>query len=224
MVSQLGALQTLDAPVHDAPVLMISYETSALLMIDMQNGFIDPSSSLCVAGARATIPACAHALATARGHGMAIYHVRRAYAFDGSDVEPVRRRIWLAGGRPLCREGSDPRSIEAPDKLAPHEGECIVCKPRFSAFFDTQLDAMLRDRDIDTVVLAGTTTPNCIRTTCYDALSLGYNVVVLEDATSSRTPAVQKANIDDMAYIGTTIMSCDEFAAGALLQVEDLTD
>ena len=72
---------------------------------------------------------------------------------------------------------------------------------------------MLRDRDIDTVVLAGTTTPNCIRTTCYDALSLGYNVVVLEDATSSRTPAVQKANIDDMAYIGTTIMSCDEFAA-----------
>lgn len=85
---------------------------------------------------------------------MAIYHVRRAYAFDGSDVEPVRRRIWLAGGRPLCREGSDPHSIEAPDELAPHEGECIVHKPRFSAFFDTQLDAMLRERNIDAVVLA----------------------------------------------------------------------
>lgn len=84
---------------------------------------------------------------------MAIYHVRRAYAFDGSDVEPVRRRIWLAGGRPLCREGSDPHSIEVPDELAPHEGECIVHKPRFSAFFDTQLDAMLRERDINTIVL-----------------------------------------------------------------------
>ena len=83
---------------------------------------------------------------------------------------------------------------------------------------------MLRERNINTIVLIGTTTPNCIRTSCYDALSLGYNVVVLEDATSSRTPAVQKANIDDMAHIGTTVMSCDEFAAGALLQVEDLID
>lgn len=203
---------------------MVTYETAALLMIDMQNGFIDPSSSLCIAGAKSTIPACAKALDMAREHGMAIFHVRREYAFDGSDVEPVRYRVWLAGGRPLCREGVDPKSIEAPAELAALDGEAVICKPSFSAFFGTDLDSMLKERGIRTVVLIGTTTPNCIRSTCYDALSLGYNVVIIEDATSSRTPDVQKANIEDMEYIGAAVMSCEEFASGALLDVEDLTD
>ena len=82
---------------------MIDPATSALLMIDMQNGFIDEASSLCVAGARASIPACADALKAARSAGMDIFHIRREYAADGSDVEPVRHDIWLAGGRALCK-------------------------------------------------------------------------------------------------------------------------
>ena len=65
---------------------MIEPKRAALIMIDMQNGFIDPSSSLCVAGAAATIPACARALAAARAAGMAVFHVRREYAPDGSGL------------------------------------------------------------------------------------------------------------------------------------------
>ena len=95
-------------------------------------------------------------------------------------------------------------------------------KPRFSAFFDTQLDDVLSREGINTVVLAGTTTPNCVRSTCYDALSLNYNVVVLEDATSSRTPEVQRANIEDMAYIGAHIMSVAKFLEQGLSQVQDV--
>ena len=71
-------------------------------------------------------------------------------------------------------------------------------------------------------MLIGTTTPNCIRTTCYDALSLDYNVVLLEDCTSSRTPEVQAANIEDMAFIGAHIMTCDEFCERGLANVEDV--
>ena len=66
------------------------------------------------------------------------------------------------------------------------------------------------------------TTPNCIRTTCYDALSLDYNVVLLEDCTSSRTPGVQAANIEDMAFIGAHIMTCDEFCERGLANVADV--
>ena len=72
------------------------------------------------------------------------------------------------------------------------------------------------------MVLIGTTTPNCIRTTCYDALSLDYNVVLLEDCTSSRTPEVQTANIEDMAHIGAHVMDCDEFCAQGLANVRDV--
>lgn len=64
---------------------------------------------------------------------------------------------------------------------------------------------MLRRLGVDTVILAGTTTPNCIRTTCYDALSLDYDVVVLSDCTSSVTDEVQSANLRDMARIGARI-------------------
>lgn len=191
---------------------MIDPATSALLMIDMQNGFIDEASSLCVAGARASIPACDDALKAARSAGMDIFHIRREYAVDGSDVEPVRHDIWLEGGRPLCKQGDDPTSLDAPAELEPAKGETILYKPRFSAFFDTELHKMLQKRGIETIILIGTTTPNCIRTTCYDGLSLNYNVVIVEDATSSRTPEVQRANIEDMDYIGATILHSREFA------------
>lgn len=69
---------------------------------------------------------------------------------------------------------------------------------------------ILRRLGVDTVILAGTTTPNCIRTSCYDALSLDYNVIVLSDCTSSVTQEVQDANLADMARVGAQIMTLNE--------------
>ena len=167
---------------------MIEPTRAAFLLIDMQNGFIDPTSALCVAGAADTVPACAHALDFARSIGMSIFHIRRIYSADGANVEPVRYRQWRDGGRPLSPASEDESTLNWPDMLTPADGDRVMVKPRFSAFFDTQLDDVLSREGINTVVLAGTTTPNCVRSTCYDALSLNYNVVVLEDATSSRAP------------------------------------
>ncbi len=201
---------------------MIDPSKAALLMIDMQQGFISDASSLCIAGAQASVSSCAQVLKAARSQGLAIFHVRRRYAEDGSNVEPVRYKIWAEGGRPLCEAGDNPHLLDAPESLAPISGEQVVYKPRFSAFFGTALHEMLQDACITTVVLIGTTTPNCIRSTCYDALSLNYNVVVVEDATSSRTPEVQAANIEDMAFIGAHVMTAEEFCTRGLSQVEDV--
>lgn len=201
---------------------MIEARCAALVVIDMQNGFVDPRSALCIAGAAATVPACARALRAARSQGMRVFHVRRNYAADGSDVEAVRYRAWSQGGRPLS--DADPESLRAPAELEEACGETVVWKPRFSAFFQTRLDATLRRLGISTVVLAGTTTPNCIRSTCYDALSIGYNVVVLEDATSSRTPEVQSANIEDMATIGAQVITVAQFAERGLADIEDIEE
>ena len=71
-------------------------------------------------------------------------------------------------------------------------------------------------------MLIGTTTPNCIRSTCYDALSLNYNVAVIEDCTSSRTPDVQRANIEDMAFIGASVLDCAAFCARGLADMPDV--
>lgn len=198
---------------------MIEPARAAFLLIDMQNGFIDGASPLCIAGAAATVPACAHALAAAREHGLAVFHVRRAYAADGSDVEAVRWEAWAEGGRPLS--SADPMSLECPSELAPAPGEPVVVKPSWSAFFGTDLDALLRARDIGTLVLAGTTTPNCVRSTAYDGLARGFNVAVLRDATSSRSPEAQEANLADMEAAGIQLIHTDDFAANGLLHVRD---
>lgn len=198
---------------------MIEPARAAFLLIDMQNGFIDGASPLCIAGAAATVPACAHALAAAREHGLAVFHVRRAYAADGSDVEAVRWEAWAEGGRPLS--SADPMSLACPSELAPAPGEPVVVKPSWSAFFGTDLDALLRARDIGTLVLAGTTTPNCVRSTAYDGLARGFNVAILRDATSSRSPEAQEANLADMEAAGIQLIHTDDFAANGLLHVRD---
>lgn len=200
---------------------MIDPHNAALLVIDMQNGFVDSSSALCVEGAAATVPACSRALDHARKLGMPVFHVVREYAEDGSDVEACRRSVWVDGGKPVSRACANPRTLAEVEPLAPQPGDRVVVKPRFSAFFGTGLDLVLRRLGVGTVVLIGTTTPNCIRTTCYDALSLDYNVAVIEDCTSSRTPEVQTANIDDMRCIGAHIMTCEDFCSRGLAGVPD---
>lgn len=200
---------------------MIESRHAALIMIDMQNGFIDEKSSLCIAGAAATVPACARALAVARAQGIMIIHAIRSYESDGSNVERTRYSIWKQDkalsplAQPYC-------SADIPVELKPLPNEVVMIKPRFSAFFGTRLAEMLHQNDISTVILTGTTTPNCIRSSCYDALSHDFNVVVLEDATSSRTEEVQRANLEDMEYIGATLMSCEEFENQGLSCVEDI--
>ena len=198
---------------------MIEPARATFLLIDMQNGFIDGASPLCIAGAAATVPTCARALEAARAHGVPVYHVRRTYAADGSDVEAVRWKAWAEGGRPLSP--ADTISLDCPPELAPAPGEPVVVKPSWSAFFGTDLDALLRARGIGTIVLAGTTTPNCVRSTAYDGLALGFNVAVLRDATSSRSPEAQEANLADVEAAGIQLIHTDDFAANGLLHVRD---
>ena len=188
---------------------------AVLIMIDMQHGFIDSDSSLCIAGAQATVPACARALCSARERGVPVVYALRRYAADGSDVEAPRYHAWLRD-RALSDACANPNSVRVPREMEPQPSDRVIYKPRYSAFFGTGLDVLLRRLGVGTVILAGTTTPNCVRSSCYDALSLDYNVVVLEDCTSSRSPEVQRANIDDMVCAGAQVIDSARFAASGL--------
>jgi len=183
----------------------------ALLIIDMQNGFLQPQSPLCIRGALATVPACARVISACRAAGVPVIFINRAYRADGSDVEITRRQVWARGGKPLTPGSTGPLSVENPPEFGRASGDYEIIKPRYSAFFQTPLDLLLRRLGVDTVVLTGTTTPNCIRTTCYDAISLDYRVVVVEDCCSSNTEAIQQANMLDMGNVGAEVCSAAEF-------------
>ena len=182
-------------------------EKAVLLMVDMQKAFVEPEAALCIDGAKATVPACARAVDEARDLGVRVIWVKRNYREDFSDMEIPRREMLMARGiRGVLAPGSEGvNSEQEPDGLARRPDEEIIIKPRFSAFFRTDLDERLRAAEIDTVLIAGTTTPNCIRTTCFDAISLDYHVVVLEPCCSSMTDAIQDLNMADMERAGAFV-------------------
>ena len=195
----------------------------AVIVIDMQYGFIDPASPLCIPYARGTVPACARVIAKAHESGIPVIFVNRSYREDGLDVEKTRLKTWETA-KPMIPGAPLQLSAENPPELGRTPEDICIEKPRFSAFFSTKLDMVLRRMGmkldmvlrrmgIGHIYLVGTTTPNCIRTTCFDALCLDYNVSVLEDCTSSVTPEIQSANILDMKNIGAEILSSEEFCS-----------
>ena len=197
---------------------------SALLVIDMENGFIDPRSAHCIRGAAATVPACCRAVETAREKGIPVFFVKRISRTDGSDVELTRYGGWKAGGRAMGPSSDGFNSAQAPEGLRPLPGDYSIIKPRWSAFFHTELDLILRRLGVRTVILTGTTTPNCVRTTAYDANALEYNVVVLSDCCSSQTEEIQRVNLEDMERMGALVLTGAEFESYDENTVSDLSE
>lgn len=195
---------------------------SALIVIDMQQGFINPASAQCIPGAAATVPACTRLIDNCRQRNIPVFFVIREYRADGSDVEHTRYKSWFEGGRALSPGCEADIGPSMPEQFGLCEKDYLLIKPRFSAFFHTELDLMLRRLGINTVLLAGTTTPNCIRSTCYDAISLEYNAVVFSDCTSSVTDRIQQANLLDMANVGAQVISSGDFISGRV-QIADNT-
>ena len=148
----------------------------ALVIIDMQNDFVLPEAPLCVKGAQATVPTIQKLLDRARAEGWRVIHVIRQHRRDGSDVEIGRAPLFTQGAG-ICVPGT--KGAEIVDELAPLPDETILRKLRFSAFFQTELDMILRRLKIDTLLIAGTQYPNCVRGTATDAMSHDYNTIVV---------------------------------------------
>lgn len=180
----------------------------ALVVIDMQNDFVLPGAPLCVAGAPETVPRIRFVLDRFRKEGRFIIHVTREYRPDGSDVEIMRRDLFretggfLIPGTPGC---------EIVEPLRPFSGEDRIVKKRFSGFFQTGLDALLRRYRVGRLILTGTQLPNCVRSTALDGLSLDYFVTVLRDACSSQTPDIHDANLRDLEALGIPCPAVDRY-------------
>jgi nicotinamidase-related amidase len=110
--------------------------------------------------------------------------------------------------------GSEGAAIVA--SLAPLPGEIKIVKKRFSAFHQTNLDSILRRMRVSHIICCGVQTPNCIRATAFDAVSLDYEkVTVLSECTASRSKAVQDSNLRDLRGIGVNTVGIN--TAGSLI-------
>ncbi len=196
---------------------------TALIMIDMQRAYLEPESPVCIPGARDTVSACAELIRACRERGIPVIFVVRQYRDDGSDVEHPRVGSWLKSGRPVSVSAEGILSGDLPTEFGLRDKDYVIAKPRFSAFFQTELDMLLRRLGVDTLLMAGTTTPNCIRTTAYDAIALEYNVAAAADCTSSATEEIQRVNLEDMQRIGVQLLNSKDFISGKVQIYDSLS-
>jgi nicotinamidase-related amidase len=88
--------------------------------------------------------------------------------------------------------------VQVDARLAPVDGEVVVEKQWASAFFGTDIDAQLRERGVDSLVVTGLTTSGCVRATAVDGLQYDYPVVVPREAVGDRNPEAHAANLFDL--------------------------
>lgn len=185
---------------------------AALLIIDMQNDFVLDGAPLRVAQARDLIPKILEILGHFRAGNQPVFHVLRVHRRDGSDVEIIRQELFEK--QPFAVEGT--HGAQVVDELSPAPGEYVIHKTRMSAFIGTELDLMLRNLGITDLIVTGIQTPNCIRTSVFDAIAYNYHVTLIEDAVGAKNDTIHHANVQDMANIDVRIMKTREFLSNPL--------
>ncbi len=179
---------------------------SALIIIDMQRDFLEPGGfgetlGNDVSRLAAAIAPCRSVLDAARRAGLLVIHTREGHRPDLSDAPKAKierghpsARIGAPGpmGRILIR-GEPGHDIVA--ELAPVAGEPVIDKPGKGAFYQTDLDLVLKNRGIGTLLVCGVTTEVCVNTTVREANDRGYRCVVLSDCCGSYFPEFHEAGL-----------------------------
>ncbi len=193
---------------------------TAMIVVDMQNDFVANGAALQSAQAAAMAPRLAETLQTCREKGIRIVFTAHVHRRDGSDMGLYDDLYPPIADRAALVDGTD--GAEIFPVLAPQPGEHVIKKHRYSGFFATDLDLLLREWGIDTVVISGTTTENCCHATARDAMFRNYKVVFLSDATGTfdypdvgqgALPAeeVHRATLTILAFSTAHVMTTDEF-------------
>lgn len=191
-------MTTITIEAAPAPI-EIDLAKTAFVIIDMQRDFLEPngfgeSLGNDVSLLRTAIAPCAAMLDACRDNGVLVIHTREGHRPDMIDapLAKVQRgspsmRIGDTGpmGRILIR-GEAGHDIV--DELAPVPGEPVLDKPGKGAFYQTDLELMLRNRGIETLLVAGVTTEVCVHTTVREANDRGFRCIVLGDCCGSYFP------------------------------------
>ncbi|RJP77202.1 MAG: cysteine hydrolase [Candidatus Zixiibacteriota bacterium] len=173
--------------------LELNRDRAALLVVDMQNFFLDPASLTFTCGGPAIIPNLQKLVSAFRAAGRPVIYTRHVHHPDGLDAGIMG--WWWEG---MCREGY-PESEVCPE-LAPRPGEKQVLKHRYSSFYHTDLDTVLRALKVEDLVVTGIMTNMCCESTARDAYYRDYRVFFPADATGSICEEMHVASLLNLAF------------------------
>jgi nicotinamidase-related amidase len=202
------------------PSFEVDWQRAALVVIDLQNYGCNPGVGLMAMltdrypeiaryylprVSETVVPNARRLLDGFRAAGRRIVHTRHgALLADGSDMIARRRRrdvdaLAMTGTPALWHRGTFEHEIV--EELAPLTGELVIDKNTSSPFNSTGIESLLRNMELETLVLVGMATDMCVETTARDAADRGFNVIVVEDATATFFERHHRAALSGFARV-----------------------
>lgn len=171
--------------------LKFDLEKTALLVVDMQNGFLKPGTPIYLPNSEKIIPATKRLAETCRDAGMLVVFTQMYHHYPPRayfSVFPDRKVDEL----PFLREGSP--WVDVHEDFKPLRGYTMMRKQRYGSFTNSELEWILSGKGIETVIISGVTTNVCCLSTAMQAFERGYYVIFTSDCT---------ATYDDVRHEGT---------------------
>jgi len=172
---------------------------TALLIINMTNDLMDWEGVTPLASRLSQL------LDRARAAGVTVIYSSLAFCANGSDAGPMGKFWEPIGSGKILTKGT--AGVEICSPLSPKAGEHVLQRNRYSAFFNTELDALLREKGIENLIIAGYSTNFCCDSTARDANFRDYNVIVLEDGTAPIALQDSDGNSISAEQVQTTVLA-----------------
>ena len=179
-------------------------QRTALLVVDMQRGFLDVGAAMEVPPAREIVPRVAELIAIFREKAQPVVFTQFTYTEAApllvGELHPEHRRAAPAAPRGFgvpsssCLAGD--ASVATVAELEPRADELVVTKHWYDGFNGTVLDGALRARGVTTLVVTGTMTDICVLATVIGGFNREYRMVVVEDGVATLWPDVQRTTLD----------------------------
>ncbi|HHS14348.1 MAG TPA: cysteine hydrolase [bacterium] len=189
--------------------MQLNTKAAALLVIDMQRFFLDPESLTFTCGGAAVLENVKRLIGAFRKTGRPVIYTRHVHHPD--DLDAGIMGWWWEG---KCIEGSPESEIHS--ELAPLPGEKVVFKHRYSAFYNTDLETVLRCLKVEDLVVSGIMTNMCCESTARDAYYRDYRVFFPADGTGSVSEEMHLASLLNLAfgfaYVNTSAMILEQAA------------
>lgn len=193
--------------------LEIDVQRTAIVVIDMQNAFVSKGGMLDLRGfdilpIQKTIEPIKRIISAARAKGRKVVYITHRYSPNLHDSGSPNSPNWYKEGslrdyreHPEWRDKLIIRGTwgaEIIGELKPQEDDILIEKPRYSAFFGTNLDMILRAYDIKYLAFVGVTTNICVETSIRDAYNLDYFTILISDATASVPASMHETTIHNV--------------------------
>ena len=176
---------------------------TALMIIDMEYDFTNESGLVYYPQNKEILPKINEVLLEARKNDVLVIFTQHRYRQGKKDSN-------LSTMRPSCIEGT--KGIEIDDTFdIDLEKDYIIQKRRYSAFYGTDLDLILRENNIENVILTGTKTNCCIRSTVHDAYYNNYNVYVVKECVATNSEVVNDVHLQDIDKYYGSVVTINEY-------------